>query len=109
MTHEEQRKKADELLFHRHDELEFKIREWAVVAVDDPQTFKGGLRIPYMPEPPKFVSVDPNEMVTYYILEIQLNPGLRYERKAALLIAESILRDQVRKFVRQEGLCLASA
>lgn len=89
-----QKERADELAFDRGADREFLIRAAAAHAITHPQTYRGGLRMPWRMAPP--VTVDPpEERVSYSELMIQLHPGLELYPKEAQLIAEQIIRHQV--------------
>jgi hypothetical protein len=96
MTADQQHQRLNVLAYDQSDEREHRIRDMAKMAVKRPDTYEpGGLRMPYLPGLPSYL--DPGSSVSYQTLYVQLIPALAHWPKAAQLIAEEILRDQIER------------
>lgn len=100
MTDQEQYDRLTRMQFHGFDDLEFKIRQMAEVAVGSPGTYRVGTCFPFLPRQQMYWTEEKIPApVTYETLCVRLIPELERHRNAALLVAESILRDQIKELV----------
>lgn len=102
MTAEEERQLArfNELMYDQGDKREFQVRVMAAQAVGHPATYKFGMSFPYLPTTytamdPK---ADPPADVPYKVINVRLIPSLRNYMKAAQIIAEEQIREQIKSF-----------
>lgn len=94
-TNEWQHRRYMELMEHQDAKREMAIRRMAHSAVRDPRTYIGGLKMPWQSQVPiSLMHID--ERVSFVDLSIRLHPALQSVPDVAEIIAEEMIKEQLR-------------